>query len=133
MKDLIAKLEAAPEAEQEGLILEALQLAYSHSWITHYMFMRARRWALLGAYLSAAVVLVPEGWWWSINQSGGPMKGGQNDLSPIYTTTLFRPRLEVRGTQGTPALAVAIAAMKTRDETETAAGDTSILKGDGSA
>ena len=112
MKTLITKLEAAPEDEQEQLIQDALQYAFEHDWITATVFVLAKEWLRMGAFLCAALVLVPEGWWWRMNQSGGPMRGEQNDLSPIYTTTLFRPRLEVRGTHGTPALAFTIAAMK---------------------
>ena len=62
MKDLLAKLETATETEQEELILEALQYAYAQDWIKLVITGKAGRWVRQGAFLSAAMVLVPEGW-----------------------------------------------------------------------
>ena len=109
MKDLIEKLEAATEAEQERLILETLQFAYDRDWMTGVKFVMVRAWMPLGAYLSAAVVLVPEGWFYRLDTSGADVQ-------------LWHPDKrweEHRGFATTPALAITIAAMKAHDSQRT--------------
>ena len=111
MKDLIAKLEAAQEDEQGELILKALQYAFEHDWIIATRFVLAKMWVRSGAYLSAAMVLVPKGWFCRLDTSGADVQ-------------LWHPDKrweEYRGFAATPALAVAIAALKAGDQ----------VKGDG--
>ena len=122
MKDLIAKLEAAPEAQQELVFLEVLELARNRNWINDDTHERARQWVINGAYLSAAEVRVPEGW----------------HVSHAYwtkTAATFNLTKEVgvyaeARDMAAPALALTIAALKAHDGIEMAAGETSILKGD---
>ena len=108
MKDLLAKLEAAPEADQERLIMEALQYAYDHDWITGVTFVMVRAWVPLGAYLSAAMVLLPKGAAWSISQSDD-----RDDQRPCGVVQVAISTGEEFA--ATPALALALAALKARD------------------
>ena len=111
MKDLIAKLEAAPEAQQELVFLEVLELARNRNWINDDTHERARQWVINGAYLSAAEVLVPEKYAWRLQEVVG---SGMAIVAPEGKKWNF-PKIHA----ATPALAITIAAMKAHDSQRT--------------
>ncbi|KKM77689.1 hypothetical protein LCGC14_1367410 [marine sediment metagenome] len=107
MTDIIAKLEAATEAEQGNVILEAIDYARKQGWISAKAREDARLFVGVGAFLDAALILVPDGWDVEIKQSRH-RKGWRALLwSGGYGTGKF-------GDAPTPALALCIAALKAR-------------------
>jgi len=108
MSDLIARLEAAAADEQQNLVLECLNLAYKHQWLPMRAYAVAVSWCMTGAYESAALTLVPEGYEWTI---GLVNTRGFCSLGPEGT---FTTTAEVDA--ATPALAICAAALKARSE-----------------
>lgn len=102
--NLIERLEAAEEAEQGALILEALTYAqhFSRRWITAAQYCLALAQLKCKAYESAALTLVPEGRFWTVDNSAA-----------AYTSELGSgPQNATTGDATTPALALTIAALK---------------------
>ena len=115
MKELLAKLEAATEADQERLIWDAVQYAYNRSWIFTPTCAKAHSWVRSGAYMSAAMVLMPEGWairnlWQAVKPKDWPWWGIQ-----LWRPEPYKVLPSVLGA-ATPALAVAIAALRAWDQ-----------------
>ena len=108
MKELIAKLEAATEGEQERLILEALDVAHRHNWINPATYTKAWGWAAAGHYLSAAMVMVPEGW----------MVRKFEQWPDGWYCSIVKSSAAHQGNQKPPALAITIAAMRAWEEIE---------------
>lgn len=121
MNELIERLEAAGWKDQRPLLREAFDIIRPEprkwdgfpwinprkEWVNWYKDWRWFEAALrIGAYESAALTLVPEGWDW----------GGHSDCE-FY---VFKRRPDMRGgyariidaTAATPALAICIAALK---------------------
>ena len=110
MKDLIKKLEAATEDQQEELILEALQFSYDRDWITHATFTKAWAWVRSGAYLSAAMVLVPEGWF-----TYKVLQAVYHPYKWLWNVQVFGTSKQAEGVALYPATALTIAAMKAHE------------------
>ena len=107
MKDLIKKLETATEDQQEELILEALQFAYDRDWIVLRTHSLATAWVRSGAYLSAAMVLVPEGWF-----TYKVLQAVYHPYKWLWNLQVFGTSKQAEGVALYPATALTIAAMK---------------------
>lgn len=100
----IQRLEEAEEAEEGALILDALTYAHASRWITTQQFNRAQKQLRCGAYVSAALTLVPEGRFWSLDNS-----------ATAFTSELgCGPQNITTSDAATPALALSSAALKER-------------------
>ena len=108
MKELIAELEGATEARQELVIREALKFARDQGWITIQTYTKAEAWAHSGAYLSAAMVMVPEGW----------MVRKFEQWPDGWYCSIVKSSAAHQGNQKPPALAITIAAMRAWEEIE---------------
>lgn len=113
LDDLIARLEKATEADQQSVMLDVIAFAYKSKWIAAIAYNRALEWILLGAYESAALILVPEGWSWTVK--------AYRDCAPPNDTAhavVSRVAWEKRGDEAefykssNPAIALCIAALK---------------------
>ena len=89
---LIAKLEAATEADERTIIQSALDHAVNHRWISERDYHRASGWLESGASLDAALTLVESGSEYSIstlfglatvevglNHTDGPVRERRSD------------------------------------------------------
>lgn len=78
MEALIQRVEAAEEAVQAPWLKRAIDAAWKARWITDAVWRRADELLQAGAYLDAAVSLVPSGCEWQVhsaNAFGGAMAG----------------------------------------------------------
>ena len=124
---LIAEIDAAgAEREdylEERLIQRALILAQGHGWIDASTHAKAIKWTGDGAYLSAAEVLVPEGWLKTIQEESGTsvtttlrspdaLYGGAIGQGGAWESWLTQGR-DASGIQcATPALSLTSASLK---------------------
>ena len=120
---LLRELEGAAGSAERGAILNALTYAHASKWIDTAAFHRAQKMLHVGAFLSAALTLVPEGW--------TVMHAGQNPVSGTWYWGLHK-QAEAGVNNGfcqqvgsrelfnsdhhttNPALALCIAALKAR-------------------
>lgn len=102
---LIRDLEEAPVGKERAAILDALTYAHASKWIDTAAFHRAQKMLHVGAFLSAALTLLPEGWWWSLETFSDGCYARVAETSK---------QLHCLGTQKPPALALCIAALKAR-------------------
>ncbi|MGI9492584.1 MAG: hypothetical protein ACR2QF_09320 [Geminicoccaceae bacterium] len=119
--DLIGRLEEATEAEQGDLLIEAAVRAGQRGWITESQRWRASALIHIGAFIDAALMLVPENADWIVSRV--------TDLSQMrigFTGVIetlqgqgevdrpFRMEHKAHAVAATPALALASAALKAR-------------------
>ena len=109
---LIRDLEKASVSEERGVILDALTYAHASKWIDTATFHNAQKMLHVGAFLSAVLVLVPEGWsiaglWEAVQRKDRPWWGVNLRRDDPYKV------LTVQGST-TPALGLSIAAIKAR-------------------
>lgn len=105
LSDLAARVEAAEAREQRALLLDTVFEIAAGEWPTS----KAARFCTLidaEAYESAALMMVPEGWGWSIHTSDFP--------------GAFIAEVELEGREHgaratTPALALACAALRAKE------------------
>ena len=103
---LIRELEGASGSAERGAILDALTYAHASKWIDTAAFHRAQKMLHVGAFLSAAMVLVPEGW--NVNIE---IASFQNAAWLHKTGETVKSDY---GTNRPPALALSIASLKAR-------------------
>ncbi|KKN89998.1 hypothetical protein LCGC14_0231100 [marine sediment metagenome] len=103
--DIITKLEAATEAEQGNVILEAIDYARKQGWISAKAREDARLFVGVGAFLDAAMTLVPEGWEWQIISDDGAAVYKRSKEHGGYAIIFD-------GQATTPALALCAAALR---------------------
>ncbi|MDO8534386.1 MAG: hypothetical protein Q7S17_06555 [Xanthobacteraceae bacterium] len=106
LSDLIAKLEAAPGDDPE-LFEQIGQWAERN--IEGFSLFRWHELCAIGAFLCAALTLVPEGWHWTI-EGPDPLKV----VKPYCLLGLPGLR-ETEGNAATAALALCIAALRARE------------------
>jgi hypothetical protein len=115
LSELIAKLEEAGAEDQTDVVRAALRFALDQGWITADAYRRAQEMCNAGAFLDAALTLLPEGMGARllINTVAGrcsaasviPTGGGDsNDLS-----------VHIGMERRTPALALCIASLRARE------------------
>ena len=114
LPNLIARLEAAegPSRELDREIAEAVGMELRVRGST-LVFVDTDGSHLMAApdytaSLDAAVSLVPEGWWWLLEQWGF----AKPDRRQIFRADLFQPKQEITAHAPIPALALCIAALK---------------------
>lgn len=100
---LIEKIEAAKEETQRSVIYDALVWAHKNEHITDGKYDLAIRFLNAGAYLDAAMQLVPEGWWWVLNSGV---------TAPATALLGTRDNPGVRSMGATPALAFCAACLR---------------------
>lgn len=103
---LIERLEAATPKGERAAILAMLDHAKDADWLTFDQWRAAYRFWDVGAYLDAAMTLVPEGWRWHVDYR--PAAQCWHGLHCV-----FDDEGDCTGT--TPALALSIAALKARE------------------
>ncbi len=110
---LIARLEAATEETQHVAIYDAIKYCRDHGWITYEQALKAFGFRTLGAFLDAALTLVPGERQWRINGVGdsGMFDGHVEILSGGVW-------LAYGGVAPTPALALCIAALKAWEQSQ---------------
>ena len=111
MQDLIDKLEKATADEQESVLRDALAFAWQRGWLSRDTYNRAREWVDLGAYESAALTLVPEGWSRLQKTAEHHENGFVVELWRSWGPDAYK-RISVR--HQTEAIALCIAALKAR-------------------
>lgn len=75
MTDIIARLEAATEDQQRWLLVEAIKLAHVRGWIDNKTYVKAIAFVEIGAFVDAALTLVPDALakkpaWWGVRRGG---------------------------------------------------------------
>ena len=111
MTDLIERLESAPDAEQGDLIAETIIFMQARGFISNVVAAEAHRLVSVGAYMDAAMTLIPEGWFVRLTEVRFGM--WLTELWDGDKSTLIAPDIQLLG--GTPALALTAAAMKARE------------------
>lgn len=106
---LIHRIEEAGAEQEAALVHEAVVLAHGKGWITDDQLKTAGTFWHVGAYLQAALILLPEGLWWVLNS--GVQSGAA--LAKISAGKTWDTH---DGNAATPALAVCVAALKARKE-----------------
>ena len=113
--ELIARIENASAADQSDVIRAALRHALDQGWITVDAYKRAQLMCNAGAFVDAALTLIPEGHAWSVRwnrASDGELYGDarcwrfchpRDDETPTH-----------RALAATPALALSAAALRAR-------------------
>ena len=115
---LIRDLEKASVSEERGVILDALTYAHASKWIDTATFHGAQKMLHVGAFLSAALPLVPEGYAieqmmiWPGEPSDGMVVGTRFRAGRYWHEAGKDGRW--KATAATPALALASAALKAR-------------------
>lgn len=109
--DLLARLEGATE-DQGYLIKCVLREARAQHWIDSDTFDRAMHWAACGAFVDAALTLVPEGMEFEITTLYGPARVAMG-LNVNHAGPWYSERLD-----GNIALALVTAAIRARAEQE---------------
>ncbi len=109
--DLLVELLAATAETQESALHAALRYAHRKEWIDGPTGLRAGAWLGAGAYLDAALVLVPKGYAGQILVGLGV--AGHSAAVWDETTSGTRPAYEAKA--ATPALALVLAALKARE------------------
>jgi len=101
-----------PEPEMVGAPLSDERLAW-HAAFKPWAAVRERFTAMLdaGAYLDAALMLVPEGWSWSIANR----QATHSELPVNAQLWNSQPASTIHGDASTPALALAAAIQRTGD------------------
>lgn len=103
---LLSRLESA--TEDEGyLIKRVVRHAWTQGWIDRETHDTALHWAAVGAFLSAAVSLVPEGWYWEIKQ--------HSDGAYVEIADSSLRMNKFKGSQRPAALALCIAIIKANE------------------
>lgn len=117
LSDLIARLEKATADNEHIAIYDALMFAHNQGWISDGQYDLAMVWRNVGAYLCAALTLVPSHpvpnirpgqWWWMVEAWPSECKANvayENGDSGI---------IEEEGKAPTPALALVSAALRAR-------------------
>lgn len=113
LTDLIARLETATAEEQDGALMDAIDCANARGWITGPELFKADRWRAYGAYESAALVLLPDGW--SVSLNAFPIESGKPHVSRCF---LNGDGKVARNEEhcATPALAIAAASIRAHME-----------------
>ena len=110
--DIIAKLEAATEDEQHVCLYAVAKHARDKGWITQIQCLRMEDLIEVGAFLDAALTLVPEKGLWSVcSMEDGPFA---QVIRPMPSGG-FEGGL-TQGSAFTPALALCIAALKAQEQ-----------------
>jgi hypothetical protein len=113
MNDLLTSLESATEDDQTYVLLRAAAEAESRGWISKEIAMSCREFICCGAFIDAAITLVPEGWHWMIDSER--IKGGK-PYAWVHRR-INRGRGKTRDGYGsTPAVALCIAAIRAREK-----------------
>ena len=109
MTALLQRLEAASADEQGHLISEAASYAREQGWIDHATCLKAISWVKVGAYLDAALTLVPEGTDWKLHRT--------SCNADVWFTAEIQDSNEDwwRARKSSPALALCIAALRARE------------------
>jgi hypothetical protein len=102
--ELIARLEVATLEDQATVLRAVLSHAWEEGWIDHDAALKAGAWADVGAYESAALVLVPPGVEYEISTLYG-VAHVELPLNHEYPET-------VRRKDGNVALALALAVLR---------------------
>ena len=104
---LIRELEGTSATVERGAILDALTYAHASKWIDTATFHSAQKMLHVGAFLSAALTLVPEGLAWTMYSDGsielGPEPSDGQMMDSVWAAEA-----------ATPALALCIVALKAR-------------------
>ena len=114
---LIREVEGASVSAERGVILDALTYAHASKWIDAATFHRAQKMLRVGAFLSAVLPLMPEGYAieklmiWP-GQPSDVMLLGTHFQNGEYWHTGKDGRWKAEA--ATPALALCIAALKAR-------------------
>lgn len=114
IETLLPDLESATEESQALVIGRTINFALQSGWISQEQYDRAWRLIEAGGYIDAALTLVPDEWYWFVDNQfkGSPAQAGM--CVPNKDETL------VSGEAETPVLALCIAALKARSEQLTA-------------
>jgi hypothetical protein len=108
---LIARVEVVTVAEQSDVFAVALRVARKAGWFAAKQYSSARRMLAASAYESAALTLVPEGWFVMLGYQNGGQSAGASLME--YPAWQNRGR-DAQGTADTPALALVAAALRAR-------------------
>lgn len=122
--EIIEQLATATEETQGEAIRRALAWAHKNETISDGPYDRAMKLVDAGGYIDAAMVLVPKGW--HINCLATGDKGTRLNNPARFPRCILRPHLDnddgwkcglaVCERAATPALALAIAALKASDD-----------------
>ncbi len=113
MNDLLARLEIAPPKDERGLLKNCARLAFQRGWITVGQNCRMRQFIEAGAFIDAAMTLVPEGWRIA-EMKDGLGENGSCELR-LWCPNNYALGHKYPAYASTPALAISIAALKAWD------------------
>lgn len=111
--DLIARLEAAKAEDQTDVVRDALRFSLDQGWITADAYRRAYEMCNAGAFVDAALVMVPEGW--SATMSAHHRNIGT--FARVFNNGLVSEPAAVCHRNGPLSLALTIAILKAREIT----------------